>query len=465
MNRPPTTPRSFSRDQLHTALADAGEPVRPDYLGDIVAQASHSRQRPAWVFVERWLASDVAVRRRGVPHAVDVLLVAALLLVLLVAGAVYVGSQLTRPEQPLRLPTTPGAWERVLLDATPGAGRVVSLAASPQGLLAVVQVDDGPYELLASTDSRRWTRVPPETRPALGTDAAGWVVTGTDRGFIASNGDVWRSPDGFDWQLLASRTDNEALAHGEMQAIAQGGPGYIAVGNGNSAWYSTDGSDWALAQVPAPPTEYFASQGFATPEVDMRGLAVAADTLVAWGTASRHTEATGLTLPVMWISRDGRTWSNALDPSDDEGQENAVAAGPGGFAAVMDDGGEIVVLVSSDGDAWEQVDVLGPRRSEAPDGTVQELDVGSVAASDAGFVATGALGPPCLMGGVPCEPVEAIIWTSDDGRTWTRLPSDVRFARGSGAGVVAWGTGFVVGGEQDGEPAIWISGPDQAGGR
>ena len=83
-----------------------------------------------------------------------------------------------------------------------------------------------------------------------------------------------------------------------MLGVAAGGPGYVAVGNGNSAWYSTDGSKWSLAQVPQPPTQFFESQGFAAPEVDMRGIAVAGDKLVAWGTASRHTEDSGLTAAV-----------------------------------------------------------------------------------------------------------------------------------------------------------------------
>ena len=145
------------------------------------------------------------------------------------------------------------------------------------------------------------------------------VLVGSDRGFLLSNGDVWSSADGFDWQILARRTDNPDLRHGEMLRIAAGGPGYVAVGNGNSAWYSTDGSDWSLAQVPPPPTEFFESRGYAAPEVDMRGIAVAGDKLVAWGTASRHTEDLGLTAAVVWTSQDGGTWSTVLDPRDGEG--------------------------------------------------------------------------------------------------------------------------------------------------
>lgn len=96
MNRSNTSPRSFSTDELHAALGDVGGPARPDYLTDIVAQAGRTRQRPAWTFLEGWLPMDTAVRRQGVPRAAVLFTVLSLLVALLVAGVVYVGSQ-TKP--------------------------------------------------------------------------------------------------------------------------------------------------------------------------------------------------------------------------------------------------------------------------------------------------------------------------------------------------------------------------------
>ena len=194
----------------------------------------------------------------------------------------------------------------------------------------------------------------------------------------------------------------------------------------------------------------------------MRGIAVAGDTLVAWGTASRHTEDSGLTAAVMWTSQDGRTWSNVLDPRDSEGP-NAMAAGPGGLAAVFDDTGQLVVRVSTDGSTWEQVADLGAARSEDADGMPLDLEVSAIAASDAGFVAAGGFGPRCLMAGVPCGPDEALIWTSADGRSWSRLPKGEQFAHAGASDIVSWGDRFVIGGAQDGQPVIWISGQPPAG--
>lgn len=358
------------------------------------------------------------------------------------------------------LPTTPDAWSRVAIDAWPNAGRISSLAASTSGLLAVVGVNDRPSELFVSIDGHSWTQVPTDTHPPVDANGAGWALVGTDRGFLLSVGSgVWSSADGFEWQRLASPAENPDLRHGEMLAIAAGGPGYVAVGNGNSAWYSTDGSNWSLANVPPAPTEFFTSRGYGAPEVAMHQIVVRGDTLVAFGTASYHTEDRGLTSPVIWVSTDGRTWTDVPEALED-GEEGAVAVGPGGFVGAGNDDGQIVFRTSADGRTWEQVADLGPWRSEAADGTPRELTVESITASDAGYVAAGAFGAPCLF---TCGPSDVVIWTSSDGRSWTRVPSDDQFARAAASDVVAWGDRFVVGGAQDGQPVIWISGHPPAG--
>jgi len=96
MNRSHPTPHSFSTAELRTALRDVVGQARPDYLSDIVAEAGRTRQRPAWTFLERWLPVDIAVQGLGVPRAAAVIMVLSLVVVLVVAPAVYVGSQ-TKP--------------------------------------------------------------------------------------------------------------------------------------------------------------------------------------------------------------------------------------------------------------------------------------------------------------------------------------------------------------------------------
>jgi hypothetical protein len=321
--------------------------------------------------------------------------------------------------------------------------------------------DDQSADLVASADGHDWTLVPSDQHPSLqdvvhpGPSAA---VVGTDRGFLMVGSDVWFSENGFNWQRLASSADDPDLRAGSVFAMALGGPGFVAVGSDNMAWYSTDGTDWSLAQVPPPPTQLFESQGFAAPTVDMHGVAVAGDTLVALGLAIRHTADSGLTVPVMWASDDGRTWANVLDAP--YGEPAPVAAGPGGFVAVdWDQDGpadqdQVIVRMSADGKAWQPVASFGPTWSTDADKRPVGLGVSSIAATESGFVAAGEFGQVCL---ITCEPGEVVIWTSADGRSWSRLPSDERFARAAASDIVAWGSRFVVGGWHEDQPVIWIS--------
>lgn len=356
------------------------------------------------------------------------------------------------------LPALPDAWQRVPIETPSGVGSVVSLAAGPRGLLAVVRPGGGgPGQLFVSPDGRTWSPVPADDHPPV--PAGDVALAGTGRGFMLVGAEAWISEDGFDWQRLGDPAGDPDLRQGTVLAVAAGGPGYVAVGSDNRAWYSTDGSDWALAQVPPPPTQFFASQGFAAPTVEMLGVAVAGDRLVAWGLARRHLGDSGMNSPVMWASDDGRTWTSVLDPVD--GDQLTAAAGPGGFVAVESDYGatvdadQVAVRVSADGRVWEPVAVLGATWSEDADQAPVQLGVKSIAASASGYVAAGGLGPVC---GFTCEPGDVVIWTSVDGRSWSPLSSDERFARGTAFDIAAWGSVFVVGGDHEGNPAVWIGG-------
>ena len=130
MSRSDTTPRTLSADRLSAALDEVGGQARPDYLPDIVAQAGRTRQRPAWTFLERWLPMDIAVRRQGVPRAAVLFAPVLLLAALLAVGVASIGSQRSQPERQTGLPTTSGAWERVV-DRDPDGHRQGRLSSGP----------------------------------------------------------------------------------------------------------------------------------------------------------------------------------------------------------------------------------------------------------------------------------------------------------------------------------------------
>jgi len=270
-----------------------------------------------------------------------------------------------------------------------------------------------------------------------------------------------------------------------MRAATAGGPGLVAVGD-DRAWYSVDGSDWSLAEVPPPPTQFFERGGYPAPTVDMRGLAVAGDKMFAWGTATAPGTPgfSDPVVPILWASSDGHSWDDVLDPEDLVSLE-AVAAGPGGLIAIENTGEvaaghpQFVVHFSANGHDWEKADVFDPRSpwpqnalpygdgGDIVEGMPLALTVTSAAATSAGYVAVGSDGQ-CHLFRAPsqwCLPEEAAIWTSADGRVWSRLPLDDVFTLPESrnpvgtwaSAVVGWGSRFVVGGTYDGKPAIWIS--------
>ena len=150
---------------------------------------------------------------------------------------------------------------------------------------------------------------------------------------------VWHSADGELWE----RTGGD-FEHAFMWAIAEGGPGLVAVGWRRNpdpdlaVWTSPDGIQWTLS--PDPPG--FA--GFeATDVVDLDG------TLVMVG--SSFTGEGGR----IWYSDDGVTW----EPSDvaggmDGAYARSLAVTPAGLVAVGgNDAMEGMAWVSTDGRSWQ----------------------------------------------------------------------------------------------------------------
>ena len=444
MNRSTTSHRTFSIDQLHAAFGEVGGAGRAEYLSDIVAEASRTRQRPGWTFVGGLLPAAPAGRYQGVPRLAVQFAVVLLLVAVVVEGVVLVGSRI----QPAPLPSMPTAWERVGVETPSVTGRVDSIAASPRGLLAVVGGDE-PTHLAMSSDGRMWTLVPDGQLPPLSNDRGFGMPTvlGTERRFLMlTMNEVWTSADGNDWRPLATgATDPDLRLFGPDVAIA-GGPGLVGVGD-DKAWYSVDGSDWSLAVVPPPPAAIQAR-----PESErMNGVTAAGNDLVAWGIAEVPTTddpTDNLVAPLLWASRDGRTWLDVVDPGMDS--VTAVAGGPDGFVATGTADSEAAVWFSPDGTTWERV---GDGAFADP----ADLRLGSVAATSAGYVVVGGNGQ-CLSSSCPDQDVA--IWSSADGRSWSRVPNADLLTGAKAYGAFAWGSRFLLGGAHDGKPVVWVSGSE-----
>ena len=93
------------RDDLDRMLSawldDPYTPPAPRYLGEVLERTRHTRQRPAWASLERWLPMADKITRRGRPprplRMARLLLVAVLVLALAAVVAV-VGAQLLGPK-------------------------------------------------------------------------------------------------------------------------------------------------------------------------------------------------------------------------------------------------------------------------------------------------------------------------------------------------------------------------------
>ena len=356
--------------------------------------------------------------------------------------------------------------------------RMSTITIGGPGLVAVGWDERG-AAAWTSSDGQTWEPVPPEELgPGTINDVTavgpGLVAVGTTDNELRriqgtqpggpSQGVVWTSEDGRTWTRFDDLPVIRDADFGPSD-ITAGGPGVVAVGAQNRAWFSSDGLAWEAASVPSVPDDVYPGDDGRHPQIYMTDVASSGDRLLALGTAllkgGGPPPEYETWIPVMWTSADGRSWTDVpVDPEvfPREGSIDALTHGPGGFVAVGSDGDRPAVWRSADGLGWHRVSskafasrVALPGRSSA---------MWSIAASELGYVAVGVDG----FCEIECRSVEAAIWTSKDGESWTRVsPGDVfktdtQAETGAQAWqVVAWGSRFVVEGEYDGRDSIWVS--------
>lgn len=156
----------------------------------------------------------------------------------------------------------------------------------------------------------------------------------------------------------------------------------------------------------------------------------------------------------IWTSIDGLTWTPVeLDPvlfkltsagaptSGPQPGLKDVAYGPRGFVvlgyAATDQGTSVVIWRSTDGLAWESLDL--------PESLFEGARPTAVMAAGPGYVIVGAWLDP-IAPNEGAAPPRAAVWTSSDGRTWTRVPNQTGFGVG---GYIDTGEGAEAGGMLD----------------
>jgi hypothetical protein len=234
--------------------------------------------------------------------------------------------------------------------------------------------------------------------------AAGFedLVPGVD---MEADAAVWVSSDARTWERVRDPGLRSAGTHEEIHNIVAAGPGLVASGWG----YDAD-EDWDT-QVWISPDGFQwerITQGFDTPgfqsvfDGGSAHSATNASTIVIVG---RHNPKRGPWLPAIWVSANGRTWESASLDIETQGELVGVTA-------------------NADGQGFVAVGFTYSNEAE----------------------------------------VDALVLTSDDGRSWQRVtsPSLERPGTQRMLGVIQYGRGYVaVGGgadnSQDFVPMIWHS--------
>jgi hypothetical protein len=269
-------------------------------------------------------------------------------------------------------------------------------------------------------------------------------------------GAVWTSPDGASWTLAPDLPATQPVEYAAttMTSIVQGPGGLVAVGTWQTIdvvtpriWYSADGRRWSSVYSPS---------GFE--RID--ALAVGGPGYVAVGVISDD----GFTgRPQVWTSPDGRDWT-AGDSLGLTGSLNDIISGAGMLVAVGGGGPAASAFVSSDGATWtaapEQEALQGaemksvafrsgafvatgvmtgpadtfpstPAIWRSPDGLHWSLvlqggsvqRISQVVSAEEGFVAIGGHFPSAGWSYDPADPnppADTIqLWFSADGETWS----------------------------------------------
>ena len=396
-----------------------------------------------------------------------------------------------------------GGVEQVMsITLAEGDGRFVAVGI--EGTFPLASSDGVAW---TSQDGLSWTRSNPGglagpedeflTRVVfgpMGFVAVGAVLpTGTGRENIVGPSAVWTSPDGGEW----TRVPHDDAVFGSpdgfqtMLDVTRGGPGLVAVGavgdfSAGGVWTSPDGMSWT--RVADDPEAFRPRLGWYP---QMLGVASAADgqRLVAVGhdTGPGTSQGSVRKAAAVWVSLDSVSWTRVphddavFGDSESVVQMDGVVAGGPGFVAVGVEAGaeqldEVALLpwpnellgrraqVNSDGSMraaiWTSPDGLAWTRvpdAQLPDTGDEKVRLYEVTTGGPGLVAVGVR--------VSAEELDAAVWTSPDGETWSVATDLEEALRGQGgqfmADVIAGGPGLIaVGGDGVAfgfNTAIWTS--------
>jgi hypothetical protein len=344
------------------------------------------------------------------------------------------------PTDPIRVESL--TWSRVPHDEAvfglDGPSGLMSIEGSLDLRGAVAVIEGGPglvavggsgddAAIWTSTDGISWSRVPHDEAVFGGEGHSAAVsVTNGGPGLVAVgftgfgdnwSGAAWTSPDGLTWSRMSFEEDEGLVM---FTTVTAGGPGLVAIVHGGSDWpafISPDGITWTAA-ADLPGADYVSE------------VAVGGPGLVAVGVAGGESDSEDRFVQdaAVWTSQDGLTWSRI--PHDEAMSGVALC--------------ETASILNVEHPEWSTTAMTG------------------ITAGGPGFVAVGNVD----CGDQRADPQTgrgAVVWTSQDGITWSRVPYDAAiFGAASMTDVIAVGDGLVAVGVNHSElsdgAVVWTSG-------
>ncbi len=243
---------------------------------------------------------------------------------------------------------------------------------------------------------------------------------------------VWTSVDSVSWFRVPN--DESVLGTGDafsdglsMRSVTAGGPGLVAVGSDEpdaAVWTSVDGITWTRGHVP------IVQLGWA----EMSAVTTGGPGLIAVG---HKAEQSGSTEAAVWTSPDGIIWSRVLADGvfDDAEMSSVTQGGPGLVAVGADLDGSAAVWVSDSGTDWTRV----PHDASV----FGDSAMSSVTDWGSGLVAVGYRRGGEWYDGEWLNSVEAAVWTTPDGVTWSRVDMVAAFDGSEISSVANTGSGLV----------------------
>jgi hypothetical protein len=148
-------------------------------------------------------------------------------------------------------------------------------------------------------------------------------------------------------------------------------------------------------------------------------------------------------------SNDGLTWHQQVPLA---GTIGLLAVGPRGVVAVGSIDDQPFSWTSVDGLTW----TAGTKPFPVPDTSTTYVTETDIVATDNGWLAVGREDPNCAL---DCNlaPVRAIVWTSLDGLTWTRVADQASLSHAAMTAVTRGGPGYVAVGQAGKHGAVWTS--------